>query len=99
MYYQLPNGKTIWLDVADVLDLSHNDIQDLIAMNVGDIVLNPFKNSVIGRKHHSDEDETESVDEDDEEDLDEDLTYYYKEYYPDEFDESNGDITIGNVEE
>lgn len=98
MYYQLPNGKTVWLDVADVLDLSHNDIQDLIAMNVGDIVLNPFKNSVINKKGGPDEDEDEYVDED-EECLDEDITYYYKEYYPDEFDDASGDINIGDIEE
>jgi len=98
MYYQLPNGKTVWLDVADVLDLSHNDIQDLIAMNVGDIVLNPFKNSVINKRSDPDEDDDLDVD-DDEECLDEDITYYYKEYYPDDFDDTSRDITLGNIEE
>jgi len=30
MYYQLPNGKTIWLDISDVLNLTPEDIQYLI---------------------------------------------------------------------
>jgi len=78
MYYQLPNGKTIWLDVADVLRLTDQDIRDLIAMNAGDHIHSPWHGSSIKNADHN-------RDEEDEEEYIEDTESYYEEYFPDEF--------------
>jgi len=40
--YQLPNGKTIYLTVDQLLRLDDNDIQYMIEMNMG-TTSNPFK--------------------------------------------------------
>lgn len=47
MNYQLPNGKTIYLTVEEYLSLTDQDIQYIIALDLGEGVLNPFKGSVI----------------------------------------------------
>jgi hypothetical protein len=78
MYYQLPNGKTIWLDVADVLRLTDQDVRDLIAMNAGDHIHSPWHGSSIKNVDHN-------RDEEDEEEYIEDTESYYEEYFPDEF--------------
>jgi hypothetical protein len=83
MYYQLPNGKTIWLDISDVLNLTPEDIQYLIATNMGEVILNPFKNSVLSNK-----DELEETDSEEETESG-DIDFYYKEFYPDEFPDLN----------
>jgi hypothetical protein len=79
MYYQLPNGKTIWLDVADVLRLTDQDVRDLIATNAGEHIHSPWHGSSIkNAKHNQDE-------EDEEDSTEEDSESYYEEYFPDEF--------------
>jgi hypothetical protein len=88
MYYQLPNGKTIWLDISDVLNLTDQDIRDLVSMNIGEHVHNPWKGSSINLK----EEKSEEDEEDDEEDLD--IDYYYKEYYPDEFPDDPDELDL-----
>jgi hypothetical protein len=85
MYYQLPNGKTIWLDISDVLNLTPEDIQYLIATNMGEVILNPFKNSVLSNK-----DELEETDSEEETESG-DIDFYYKEFYPDEFPDTKDD--------
>lgn len=93
MYYQLPNGKTIWLDISDVLNITPEDIQYLIATNMGEVILNPFKNSVLSNKDELEEDV-------DEEDPSDDLSYYYKEFYPDEFPDVKDDsINFDDLDE
>ncbi len=47
MLYQLPNGKTIYLTVEQFLDLTEQDIQDLVASGHGETPINPFFGSVI----------------------------------------------------
>ena len=85
MLYKLPNGKTIYLDVEDYLYLTDIDIQNLIALNVGDPHLNPFKNSVIHSK-------SEDYDETDEFFTDEEVhESYFEEYFPDEDDSPSKD--------
>jgi hypothetical protein len=80
MLYQLPNGKTIYLDVEDYLSLTDIDIQNLIALNIGDDRLNPFKQSVIHTK-------SEDYDEEDEFFSDEEINEsYFEEYFPDNDD-------------
>lgn len=85
MYYQLPNGKTVWLDISDVLNLTNEDIQYLLATNMGEVILNPFKNSVLGNKDELDEEDSE------EETESGDVDFYYKEFYPDEFPDIKDD--------
>jgi hypothetical protein len=85
MLYQLPNGKTIFLDVEDYLSLTDTDIQNLIALNIGDPHLNPFKNSVIYNR-------SEEYDEDDEFFTDEEIhETYFEEYFPDDEESDSND--------
>lgn len=68
MYYQLPNGKTVYLTVEEYLNLTDADIQYLVSLNVGESVLNPFKGSVVNKSGNNktydftfnDEDEDDS---------------------------------------
>jgi len=47
MIYQLPNGKVIHISIEEYLNLTHEDIQYLMAGDYGDHIVNPFKYSVI----------------------------------------------------
>lgn len=47
MLYQLPNGKTISISVDQWLDMTDEDIQFLVSINYGDIILSPFYQSSI----------------------------------------------------
>lgn len=47
LYYQLPNGKTVYLTVEQYLELSDGDIQYLISLDHGDSILNPFYGSSV----------------------------------------------------
>lgn len=78
MLYQLPTGKVVWLEVEDVLNLSKQDLQFLIAINAGEHVHNPFKHSSISKENNEKPDE-ELVDDSDETET------YYEEFFPDEF--------------
>jgi len=51
MWYQLPNGKTVWLDIEDAIDLTDDDVQFLISQDYGEVIHNPFsKSSIDSRK-------------------------------------------------
>ena len=66
MLYQLPNGKCVYLTIEEYLNLTHEDIQFLMAGDYGDHIVNPFKGSVIDSKSSSksrDFDEVASTDE------------------------------------
>ena len=76
MLYQLPTGKVVWLEVEDVLNLSKQDLQFLIAINAGEHVHNPFKYSSVAQSEKPDD-----IEIDDEEDIE----TYYEEFFPDEF--------------
>jgi hypothetical protein len=43
-FFELPNGKTIYLTVEDLLNLDDDRIQELIANDSGEFVENPFVN-------------------------------------------------------
>lgn len=47
MYYQLPNGKTIYLTIEEYLSLTDSDVQYLISLDYGESVLNPFRGSAV----------------------------------------------------
>ncbi len=65
MYYQLPNGKTVWLEISDVLNLTDQDIRDLIACNAGEHLSSPWHGSSVNIKDKFvDEEDEESEDED-----------------------------------
>jgi hypothetical protein len=90
MYYQLPNGKVINLDISDILDMTDADIQYLISINAGEHVTNPFHGSVIKKSSSPDaiEDDDETID---------DVEYhekYHNEYFGhDIIDEEGFDAT------
>jgi hypothetical protein len=46
-YYQLPNGKTIYLTIDQYLDLSDEDIQYMMSVDYGEQILNPFADSAV----------------------------------------------------
>jgi hypothetical protein len=45
MLYNLPTGKTIYLTIEEYLNLTDQDIQELIALNFGDYI-NPYERSL-----------------------------------------------------
>lgn len=96
MYYQLPNGKTIWIDPSDAIDMTKEDIQLLLSMNIGEYVHNPFRRGVLDqvpKLEPEDEEETEAEDT-------EQLSDYYREFYPDEFpDVPDEDIDLDSFED
>ena len=53
MLYQLPNGKCVNLSIEEYLNLTHEDIQFLMAGDYGDHIVNPFKGSAIDKKGSS----------------------------------------------
>lgn len=84
MLYQLPNGKTVNLDLADVLNINNQDIQYLLAINAGETIHNPFQGSVI--KNNTDKPD------DVEDDNEDEVETYYEEFFPDEFPEIPDDF-------
>jgi hypothetical protein len=99
MYYQLPNGKTVWVDVSDAINMTHHDVQALLAADSGEVIQNPFRRSVITYKENKKESTEEELEEE-EIDLDDDPSFYYKDFYPDDFpDVEDPDINFDNTEE
>lgn len=88
MYYQLPNGKVINLDIADILDMTDADIQYLISINAGEHVTNPFHGSAIKKPQQDPIEDDETID---------DVEYherYHSEYFGhDIIDEDGFDAT------
>lgn len=54
MYYQLSNGKTIYLTIEEYLSLTDQDIQYLVSLDCGESILNPFKGSATVDKSQPD---------------------------------------------
>ena len=50
MWYQSPNGKTIWIDIEDAIELTDDDIQFLISQDYGEVIHNPFSKSSIEQR-------------------------------------------------
>jgi hypothetical protein len=42
-FFELPNGKTIYLSATDLLDLTDEKLQELVAGDCGDYIENPFQ--------------------------------------------------------
>lgn len=49
MYYNLPNGKTVYLTIEQYLDLTDADIQYLMSLDYGESILNPFHGSCVDK--------------------------------------------------
>lgn len=73
MLYQLPNGKVIDLDVEDILNMTKETMQLLLASNSGIHINHPFYQSY-------------SADFSEDSDNDDDPETYYRDYFPDEYD-------------
>lgn len=50
MLYQLPTGKTISISFEQFLELTDEDVQYLVSINYGDVILSPFHKSSIREK-------------------------------------------------
>jgi hypothetical protein len=61
MMFQLPTGKVIYLSVEEYLSLSDEDIQGLIAGNLGDYPTSYWEGSVI-KKHSKPEHVQKDID-------------------------------------
>ncbi len=59
MIYQLPNGKVIEISVESFLDMSDDELNNLVAYNFGEEVQNPFFASALDGKHMSIDEDTE----------------------------------------
>jgi len=57
--YQLPNGKVIEISVEAFLDMSDDELNNLVAYNYGEEVQNPFFGSALDGKNMSLDDDTE----------------------------------------
>ena len=53
MLYQLPNGKVISISVGQYLDMTDQDIQDLIAGNCGDYPYSQWQHSAIRKERRA----------------------------------------------
>lgn len=63
MLYQLPNGKVISISVEQYLDMTDQDIQDLMAGNCGDYPESQWQDSAIGKgRRTKDKDIDKSID-------------------------------------
>jgi hypothetical protein len=49
VYYQLPNGKTVYLTIEEFLSLTDQDIQYLVSLDYGESILNPFSGSAVDK--------------------------------------------------
>lgn len=47
MWYQLPNGKVIFLTIEQYLELTDDDEQYLMSLDAGEYATNPFADSAV----------------------------------------------------
>lgn len=60
MLYQLPNGKVISITIEEYISLTDEDVQDLVALNLGKHPTSHWHGSAIKfPKHHISEEEEE----------------------------------------
>jgi hypothetical protein len=69
LYYQLPNGKTVYLTIEEYLDLTDADIQYLVSLDYGESILNPFKGSAVEKSESNKVYDFEYLSQDDEQDI------------------------------
>jgi hypothetical protein len=66
MYYQLQNGKVVYLSVDEYLELTDLDIQYLMSLDYGEFILDPFTGSAV-EKNNQKEYDFDFISSDDEE--------------------------------
>lgn len=66
MYYQLQNGKVVYLSIEQYLELTDLDIQYLMSIDYGEYVLDPFAGSAVEKTNQKEYD-FEFISSDDEE--------------------------------
>ena len=66
MYYQLQNGKVVYLSIDEYLELTDLDIQYLMSIDYGEYIIDPFTGSAV-EKNNQKEYDFEFVSLDDEE--------------------------------
>jgi len=67
MLYQLPNGKTIYITIEEYFNLTKEEEQFLVMHGYGEVMNNPFSQSVIskgGNKINEDDDMYSDSDDD-----------------------------------
>lgn len=47
MYYQLQNGKVVYLSIDEYLELTDLDIQYLMSIDYGEFIVDPFTGSAV----------------------------------------------------
>jgi hypothetical protein len=56
MYYQLQNGKVVYLTIEEYLDLTDLDVQYLMSLDYGEFVVDPFTGSAVDAKQNKEYD-------------------------------------------
>lgn len=56
MLYQLPSGKVIELSVEQYLSLSDNELNEIVRLDIGNTLENPFHGSALDGKYMAYED-------------------------------------------
>lgn len=56
MYYQLQNGKVVYLSIEQYLELTDLDIQYLMSIDYGEHVIDPFTGSAVEKTNQKEYD-------------------------------------------
>lgn len=56
MYYQLQNGKVVYLSIDEYLELTDLDIQYLMSIDYGEYILDPFTGSAVEKNNQKEYD-------------------------------------------
>ena len=56
MYYQLQNGKVVYLSIDEYLELTDLDIQYLMSIDYGEYILDPFTGSAVEKTNQKEYD-------------------------------------------
>ena len=51
MYYQLQNGKVVYLSIDEYLELTDLDIQYLMSIDYGEYIIDPFTGSAVEKNN------------------------------------------------
>ena len=50
MLYQLPNGRVVEMSTEQFVEMTDEELEYLIAYNYGDVIENPWQNSVLSKQ-------------------------------------------------
>lgn len=86
--YQLPSGKSVYISIETLLNLTHQDVQNLEASNIGQVSNDPFQKLPYSTK------EFRAFQKDKDEDVDNDET---PDILSDGDDDPFKDIDLNNI--